>query len=64
GASMLQGSFSISGSSGGLYDVVFMPGGNNADLNNGDSSRDRIAALGTQNDPQNIPSDKIYYRSN
>ncbi|MYV34164.1 hypothetical protein GB998_11175 [Lactobacillus plantarum] len=64
GASMLQGSFSISGSSGGLYDVVFMPGGNNADLNNGDSSRDRIAALGMQNDPQNIPSDKIYYRSN
>lgn len=44
--------------------MVFMPGGNNADLNNGDSSRDRIAALGTQNDPQNIPSDKIYYRSN
>lgn len=64
GVCMLQGAVSVVGSSGALYDVLFMPSGKNADLNNGDSSRDRIAALGTQNDPKNISANKIYYRIN
>ena len=64
GVCMLGSYFSVSGSSGGLYDVVFMPAGENADLNNGDGSRDRIAAFATQNEPKNVSNNKIYYRVN
>ncbi|CUS25731.1 hypothetical protein FC70_GL000874 [Paucilactobacillus oligofermentans DSM 15707 = LMG 22743] len=44
------------------YEVLFMPSGKNKDLNNGDSTKDRIIAEGTQNDLTDIEVNKIYYR--
>jgi len=51
-------------SAGSQYEVLFMPSGQNSNLNNGDASKDRIVAMGTQNGIQGTPEKKVYYRVN
>jgi len=59
GESKLVGAIS---SDGALYEVLFMPSGKNADLHNGDSSKERIVIGGTQNDLAEMDANKVYYR--
>jgi len=59
GESKLVGAIS---SEGALYEVLFMPSGKNADLHNGDSSKERIVIGGTQNDLAEMDANKVYYR--
>lgn len=46
------------------YVIGFMPAGQNATLNNGDASRDRIVAFVTQSSLENIANEELYYRVN
>lgn len=60
----LVGNVGVKGSSGALYEILFMPSGYYASLNNGDASKERIVATGTQNDVQSVPANTVYYRVN
>lgn len=63
GQTYLLGGFTGADHYGGAqYMVLFMPRGDNRDLQNGNSNRDRIVVSGTQNGLSTMPSNSVYYR--
>lgn len=48
--------------SDGLLCISFLPSGISGDIQEGDSSREKIVALGTQNGPTVVSNELVYYR--